>query len=365
LTKLEFGDRVKTTPIATEAESLEKRNDIEVEKTVYVAASHRWLHSKLFERAPQPPRGIRFVTRREDAELIIYLDPPWPDKDAPDRLRNFTAGQLLRTFVFSQSDRPLPWAPGMYASMRRPRGYRTAAAFTGGFYVPHHHRAPGGLGDHLKSARDVTPDLLWSFVGTGQNASVREEVLRLRDPRAVVQDTKRFSDTLRWAWDSTHRDEAQIAFREYATTLGRSKFVLCPRGRGPSSIRLFEALEVGRCPVIISDSWLATPFVDWESCSVRVAEKLVHQIPRILRDREDEADDLGKRGRIVWENFFSPETQLSTLVLACLEISERITTGTRLFVPLKAVFDRSTARRLGSSGRRLTRDVIRLARPRP
>jgi hypothetical protein len=328
-----------------------------MEKTVYVAASHRWLHSKLFERAPQAPRGIRFVTCREDAELIVYLDPPWPDKEAPDNIRKFAAGELLRTFVFSQSDRPLPWAPGMYASLRRPRGRSTAAAFTGGFYVAHHHREPGGLGDHLNTARDVTPDLLWSFVGTAGNASVRGEVLRLRDSRALVRDTKRFSDTLRWAWDSTHRDEAQIAFRDYATTLGRSKFVLCPRGRGPSSIRLFEALEVGRCPVIISDDWLPAPFVDWESCSVRVAENLVDQIPRILRDREDEADDLGKQGRIVWENFFSPETQLSTLVLACVDINERITTGTRLVVPLKALFDVTTLRRLGSRVRRFTRSL--------
>jgi hypothetical protein len=328
-----------------------------MEKTVYVAASHRWLHSKLFERAGRAPKGVRFATTREDAELIIYLDPPWPDRDAPDRLRNFTADQLMRTFVFSQSDCPLPWAPGMYASLRRLWAHGTAAAFAGGFYVAHHHREPSGLGDHLDAARDVTPDLLWSFVGTAGNASVRERVLRLRDSRAVVRDTKRFSDTLRWAWDSSHRDEAQLAFRDYATTLGRSKFILCPRGRGLSSIRLFEALEVGRCPVIISDDWLAAPFVDWKSCSVRVPEKLVDQIPRILRDHEDEADELGKQGRIVWENFFSPETQLSTLLLACVDISERITTGTRLVVPLKAVFDPSTLRRLASRRRHFTRTV--------
>jgi hypothetical protein len=34
----------------------------------------------------------------------------------------------------------------------------------------------------------------------------------------------------------------------YAELLIASKFVLCPRGNGASSIRLFESMQLGICP---------------------------------------------------------------------------------------------------------------------
>jgi hypothetical protein len=222
----------------------------------------------------------------------------------------------------------------------------------GGFYVAHHHREPGGLGDDLEAARGTDPDLLWSFVGTIENHPLRQQILRLHDSRALVRDTKRFSDTVRWAWMSTHREEGRRAFADYASTLARSKFVICPRGRGASTIRLFEALQVGRCPVIISDDWLPPPFVEWSSCSLRVGESSVGKIPAILRRREHEADELGKRARLVWEQFFSPEQQLATLARACVEMSERISIATRYLVAARALADPSTARRAAWAARR-------------
>ena len=84
----------------------------------------------------------------------------------------------------------------------------------------------------------VSPDLLFSFVGRGGNR-VREEILKLRYSRSVVRDTSRM--------DFFGRNSPQIEFQreEFAETMYRSKFVLCPRGAGTSSYRLFEAMQFG------------------------------------------------------------------------------------------------------------------------
>lgn len=283
---------------------------------VYVANSHRWLHEKLVESSKLDGLA-RLVDTPDDGELIVYLDPPWPDAGAPDRLRRFGPRDFTKLYVYSQADEPLSWAPGMYASLAARRARRGQ---TGGFYVPHHHREPGGICELLEAARANEPDLLWSFVGTASNHPVRRVLLELPTERALLRDTQRFSDDVRWQWQSSLRAEGRAAFGDFATSIGRSLFVACPRGRGPSSIRIFEALQVGRCPVIISDDWLPPPFPDWEACSIRVRESEAGKLPALLRARESEAPELGRNARVVWERFFSPERQLATLVRACLEL---------------------------------------------
>jgi hypothetical protein len=287
---------------------------------VYLADSFPWLSRQLLTGQSPDARLAVMVPARSEADLIVYPKTDKEQVDAGDRLRDFSPSELLRTCVFSQLDEPFPWAPGVYASV--PARYAKHGGFTGGFYVAQHHHEEGGLADDLEEARSLRPDLLWSFVGTAGNHPVRQRLMRLADERSLVRDTRSWSERVRWNWKTEHRDEARKVFSGYAEQLGRSQFVVCPRGRGAGSIRLFEALRVGRAPVIISDDWLAPPFVDWGSCSVRVAERDVGRLPQLLREREPEAAELGERARMVWERWYAPERQLSTLVASCLLAAE-------------------------------------------
>jgi xylogalacturonan beta-1,3-xylosyltransferase len=64
----------------------------------------------------------------------------------------------------------------------------------------------------------------------------------------------------------------------------RSWFALCPRGFGPASFRIYEALQLGCIPVIISDKY-RYPYadeVDWSEFSVHVREHDIKRIPKIL-----------------------------------------------------------------------------------
>jgi Exostosin family len=321
---------------------------------VYLAKSHLWLHEKLLERAVLGNQVARITESRKQADVIIYLDPPWPDPKAPDRLASFRGRDFGRMCVYSQADVPLAWAPGMYCSLE---ASRALSGQTGGFYVSHHHRRlDSGFFAGLEAVRDIEKDLLWSFMGTLSNHPVRQRLSQVSDSDSLVRDTQHFSDVVRWGWDSTHSEEGRAAFSDYANLLGRSSFVLCPRGVGASTIRIFEAIQVGRCPVIVSDDWLAPPFVDWDRCSIRVPEARIAELPTILRSREPESQALGREARLVWERFFSPESQLATLVRGCLAIDEDIGTRARMELFMHMLADPKSLRRITGQGRRLVRD---------
>src|SRR5204863_9824065 len=111
----------------------------------------------------------------------------------------------------------------------------------------------------------------------------------------------------------------------------QSKFCLCPRGRGPSTWRLYEALRAGRPPVIISDDWVP-PAIDggWEQCSIRVAERDVERIPEILREREPDAERMSAEARRVWQEWFSLETFFHRMADWCLALQARRTLAEHL-----------------------------------
>lgn len=309
---------------------------------IHIANSHRWLYDSLTGPAEeQTDFGV--VGDRAESDLLIYLDAPWPDPAAPDQLRSLTLRDIRRLYLFSQNDDPFAWAPGVFASL--PRSHARGAAFAGGFFVAHHHHQPGGLGEHLVPVSLDACDLLWSFVGTVENAPIRERVLEFEDERGLAIDTKRWSDIVRWGWQREHHEEGQKNFRAYAQTLSRSKFIVCPRGRGPSSIRLFEALQVARCPVIVSDEWLPPPFVDWVRCSIQVPEEAIEHLPAILREREAEAEALGRAARLVWEQHFAPARLLNTLVRSCLEIHRVTPARSRIGIAARALVKPHVLRR--------------------
>jgi hypothetical protein len=324
---------------------------------VYLAHSYSWVHGRLTDDPVLDEGVASLVDSSRAADLIVFPQPPRPDPDARDTLRSLGPRELLRTFVYSQLDDPFPWAPGIYVSLP---AARSSNAYAGGFYVVHHHGGSSGLSEELDAAQAIDPDLLWSFMGTVSSHPVRRRLAAVGDERGLVEDTQAWSDRVRWGWESKYRSEGEAAFRRYASTVARSAFVVCPRGRGASSIRLFEAMQAGRCPVIVSDEWLPPPFVDWETCSIRVAERRISELPAIVREREGDAGPLGRRARRAWEEYFAPERQLATLISACLEIAEA--SPSRPGVLASAVLRANTARR---GARAIRQRICKEAAPRP
>jgi hypothetical protein len=129
-----------------------------------------------------------------------------------------------------------------------------------------------------------TKDLLYSFVGCATHPC-REPIFALPDrPDALVI---RRGD---WHFYGTDQEQAEKR-EEYRQILSRSRFSLCPRGTGPSTIRFWESLQAGAIPVLISDDHLLPEGYDWDRCVVRIAEKDVADVASLIESIPPETEE--------------------------------------------------------------------------
>lgn len=220
-----------------------------------------------------------------DADVIVFVE-------AGRRFQSdITLSPLYKAYpeksmVLDFADNPFPVLPGLYVGMKQsqPENRR----FQGGFYI---RVADNPLFLPFED-NPPQPDLLFSFKGRAQNHPVRGRILALQHPRAIIRD------------QSSNQSDNDM---NYVETLYRSKFVLSPRGYGPSSWRLFETLRAGRVPVIVSDDWQPPEGVEWEAVSLRIQESDIEKIPRILESLESHSEDMGRMARREWERCFSYE----------------------------------------------------------
>lgn len=79
----------------------------------------------------------------------------------------------------------------------------------------------------------------------------------LRNPIADLIITDHFSIKLKnWTPEINKQDEENNFYE-----MARAKFTLCPRGYGPTSFRLYEALHLRSIPIYVSDNFYL-PFTD-------------------------------------------------------------------------------------------------------
>jgi hypothetical protein len=107
---------------------------------------------------------------------------------------------------------------------------------------------------------------------------------------------------------------------EYLQIAMDSHFILCPRGIGPCTYRLFESMQLGRAPVIIADGWVEMDGIDWQQFSIRVAEADIGRLEQILLARKHESLRMGRIARQVWERHISPAASLRTLATAAFAV---------------------------------------------
>jgi hypothetical protein len=87
-------------------------------------------------------------------------------------------------------------------------------------------------------------------------------------------------------------------------------------------------MSLGRCPVVISDAWVATGNVPWERFVVRIAETEIDDLVTTLERRAPDAAALGAEARRVWEALFSPERRAVASLDQLCEIQAARPTGT-------------------------------------
>jgi Exostosin family len=206
-----------------------------------------------------------------------------------------------KSLIFDFHDRTIPRIPGLYATI--PTYLHSAPIYEYGFY-PYNY----GCFDLDAAAKSFSDyKYLFSFMGSVNTCpNIRGEIVNLIHPRSHLQDT--FGGG---------------SIEIFSDVLMSSKFILCPRGIAPSTIRAFEAMRAGRVPVIIADEWREN-IIDgeWKEFSVRIPEKDIKLIPEILESLESQALEMGGKARLAWEKNFSQSNGFHWLVETCLRIQK-------------------------------------------
>jgi Exostosin family len=218
-----------------------------------------------------------------------------------------------KCFLFCSNDFVIPFLPGIYASIEK----RWSSARTcSGFYL-------GVSENEFVTLTPPANDLayLYSFVGAVNTAPIRRHLQTLTHPRSAFHDTS--DDYQRALYTKFNTQEERDYWRRYATVSQASKFILCPRGRGVSSVRLFDAMRMARVPVIFSDGWVEPIGPRWEQFSIRVSEKDFARVPELLEAREAQASQMGRLARAQWEEWFSEHVCFHHVIEWCLLIKQR------------------------------------------
>ena len=96
----------------------------------------------------------------------------------------------------------------------------------------------------------------------------------------------------------------------YRTTMARARFALCPRGTGPSTVRLFEAMKAAAVPVVYADGFTfpAAGHFDWTECAVRIPEREAGStLERLGNISSERAKQMGESCRAAFLAFFGEE----------------------------------------------------------
>jgi hypothetical protein len=245
----------------------------------------------------------RLVDDPEEADVILFVQCHMVDW----RLQAIRESAIARRYwhkvmVYDERDRPWLSFPGIYVSA-------PASSFD-----PQAQRASSYMRvEPVSVSTSRPPDLLFSFVGSPTSAC-RERLFAVRHPDAVIE---RVDDFMYWRADDRRASEKRA---RYADVLSRSRFVICPRGRGTSSIRLYETLASGRVPVIISDEWVPPTGPAWDGFSVRVAEADVASVGEILVERDQDWVKMSGLVSEAYREFFREDVSFHHLVEACSDI---------------------------------------------
>ncbi|MDP3071622.1 MAG: exostosin family protein [Opitutaceae bacterium] len=248
-------------------------------------------------------------------------------------------------FTINYDDDAAGFLPGLYAGL------------SAGRFHPKKHRATGYLlkrtdrvDEHAAKRDRVPPRLLFSFRGANSHP-VRA---RLFDLDALRTPHTKILRIDRW-FDHTAQEEI-----DYFDEILESHFILCPRGIAATSHRIFEVMQLGRVPVILSDDWIAPAGPAWQKFSIRIAEAKLDALPEVLRLRLPEAHEMGRLARLEWERWFAPDTKMLTAATA---IEDLALTRPPSFTALSALKEWHSFRKRWEMGwslpHRLQRRVLR------
>lgn len=266
---------------------------------VRIGGLDSWLENFVSSLKLHQTDEIQITQDSHDATIILFMG------SGIARRSYFSANHLKqhplyksypnRCFIWCTEDKPLDYLPGLYTSLPNR------------FFKPNKHKAftycqiPTS---NISVSERVNKDIFYNFVG-GITSDIRHRLISVNHG----------SDTLvKERLNFNHGNPASDFDKKFfAEILQRSYFTLCPRGVGASSYRIFEAMRFGSVPVFISDELVLPDGPDWSKCSVRIPEREIYSIRKIL-ENQTEALQMGERAKYYYDLYFSEKNFLTNIV---------------------------------------------------
>lgn len=148
---------------------------------------------------------------------------------------------------------------------------------------------------------------------------LRARALELLDASPLVDTNFVVRDSSVFFRDAETAELVDVR-RQYVDNLVDCDYVLCIRGSGNYSYRLYEALCMGRTPIVV-DTDLALPLadqLDWADLCVWVRPDEVERLPEVVAAvhegrGDDEAIARQHRARAAWLEHLSPQGYLARI----------------------------------------------------
>ena len=272
-------------------------------KVFFSGASSKWAQDSGYTkewtsfignlRQEDPCHSI--TDNRDAADVIIHTSGQQLGISSVKSLLRPLSNEDIRHFVWDWLDRPTGRMSGFYCSLEK-------SLFRHDRHRTVHYPIPFNELVEEFPQEDVIYN--FGFVG-GATAGLRGRLFHKLKPtenrdNAVIRiQGIDFSRVFDRKYTNTKHD--------YSEFLRKTRFILCPRGYGLGSDRLFELMKAGRVPVIISDRYTLPSGIDWNSCSIRIEENKIDKIPKILELQLQNWSQMARNARLIWHKHFSNE----------------------------------------------------------
>ena len=226
-----------------------------------------------------------------------------------------------KCFSLSDRDIPLILNHGIYACGAKKSILSFGRVRTGSYTISYgdRYRNPF-IENHVFSDQSyLEKEYLLTFIGRN-SSKIRNSIFNLKfeRPDIYIEDSSKTFDV----WGRQEYGE-KVERQKYYNMLLRSKFSLCPRGTGTSSMRTFESMKLGIAPIIVSDDWKLPKGPMWNKFSIYIKEKNIRDLEKIVESHSDSYKEMGQKARKAFEEFFADDVYFNYVIDNCLDIMNK------------------------------------------
>lgn len=250
----------------------------------------------------------------QGADIAVYPAPPTRNPDAFRAFQEMTFPKPLLVFFNDDSDEVLEYREG--TTVLRTSFYKSTQR-------PSEFALPGWSMDYgTFAARKWSEKPTVGFCGQVYPLDVRQAALDAleTDPRVGKRFIRRDKFWGGWIAGGRRGEVGQQVRREFLQNMEGSDYILCARGGGNFSYRLYETMMCGRIPVLVdTDCVLPYDFhVSWGRVFPIVRKEDIPRIgDKLLEFHNDmtpeQFEQQQKTIRRMWEDFISPVGFFSNL----------------------------------------------------